>query len=64
MAKFIEVTDPNSGEKVFFNTMFLLSIHEDVGGGSLLKVVHSGVVQKLLCSEGYQEVKGLISDSK
>lgn len=64
MTKFIELTDPNSGDKVFFNLNFLLSVHDNGEGGSLIKVAHSGVVQQLSCSESYQEVKDLISRSK
>lgn len=60
MVNFIEVTDPDNGDKVFFNLMFLLSVHDNGDKGSLLKVVHSGVVQQLLCSESYQQVKELI----
>ena len=64
MINFIEVTDPTNGDKVFFNLMFLLSVHDNGDGGSLLKIVHSGGVQQLLCSESYQEVKSLIRKSK
>ena len=60
MANFIEVTDPNSGDKVFFNLMFLLSVHDNGDKGSLLKVVLSGGVQQLVCAESYQQVKELI----
>ena len=60
MPKFIEVTDPNSGDKVFFNLMFLLSVHDNGEGGTLIKVAHSGGVQQLACSESYQQVKDLI----
>ncbi len=60
MGKFIELTDPDNGNKVVFNTSFLLSVHCLDDGKALLQVAHSGVVQELLCLEDYTTIKGLL----
>lgn len=60
MSDFIELTDPDSGDKVLANTGFILSVHSCEYAGALLKVAHSGVVQELLCKESYDDLKKLL----
>ena len=60
MCKFIELTDPDNGNKIVMNTRFLLSVHCLDDGKALLKVAHSGVVQELLCLEDYTTIESML----
>lgn len=58
---FIELTDPNNGDAVLVNTAHTLSVHNsDEYGQTVVKILHSGGVQTLLCAESYDQIKVLL----